>query len=75
MKIEEILCFTEDIDPTVGRFRNLVATAIISTKRKSEDGSKDEEPKEGPTQKKILRPGRVDDYNSTRFILFSFWLF
>jgi hypothetical protein len=27
-----IFIFTEDIDPTVGRFRNLVSTTVIPTK-------------------------------------------
>uniref|UniRef100_A0A8R1TJY0 FHA domain-containing protein n=1 Tax=Onchocerca volvulus TaxID=6282 RepID=A0A8R1TJY0_ONCVO len=55
---EETIINPEDIDPTVGRFRNLVATAIISTKRKSLDEGTEQRTKEGPTQKKILRPGR-----------------
>uniref|UniRef100_A0A915PY74 5'-nucleotidase n=1 Tax=Setaria digitata TaxID=48799 RepID=A0A915PY74_9BILA len=57
--------YSEDVDPTVGRFRNLVATAIISTKRKPSDEGTEPRIKEGPTQKKILRPGRVDDYKNT----------
>ena len=28
-----ISMFLEDVDPTVGRFRNLVTTAVISNKR------------------------------------------
>ncbi|MCP9257978.1 5'-nucleotidase [Dirofilaria immitis] len=62
------VCNAEDIDPTVGRFRNLVATAIISTKRKPLDEGAEQRTKDGPTQKKILRPGRVDDYKNTRYV-------
>uniref|UniRef100_A0AAF5PZP9 FHA domain-containing protein n=1 Tax=Wuchereria bancrofti TaxID=6293 RepID=A0AAF5PZP9_WUCBA len=65
---EETIINPEDIDPTVGRFRNLVATAIISTKRKSLDEGTEQRTKEGPTQKKILRPGRVDDYKNARYV-------
>ncbi|VDO33786.1 unnamed protein product [Brugia timori] len=65
---EETIINPEDIDPTVGRFRNLVATAIISTKRKPLDEGTEQRAKEGPTQKKILRPGRVDDYKNARYV-------
>lgn len=66
---EETIINPEDIDPTIGRFRNLVTTAIISTKRKSSEENTDTGTREGPTQKKIVRPGRVDDYkNSARFV-------
>ncbi|KAM3720315.1 putative cytosolic 5'-nucleotidase [Dirofilaria immitis] len=65
---EETIINPEDIDPTVGRFRNLVATAIISTKRKPLDEGAEQRTKDGPTQKKILRPGRVDDYKNTRYV-------
>ncbi|VDK68899.1 unnamed protein product [Litomosoides sigmodontis] len=65
---EETIINPEDVDPTVGRFRNLIATAIISTKRKPSDEGIEQRTKEGPTQKKILRPGRVDDYKNTRYV-------
>uniref|UniRef100_A0A9J2Q705 FHA domain-containing protein n=2 Tax=Ascaris TaxID=6251 RepID=A0A9J2Q705_ASCLU len=65
---EETIINPEDVDPSIGRFRNLVTTAIISSKRKSVDEPA-ETAKEGPTQKKILRPGRVDDYkNNARYV-------
>lgn len=63
----ELPHFTEDIDPTIGRFRNLVATAIISTKRKTPSTAESsDDGKDGPSQKKILRPGRIDDYRNAR---------
>ncbi|VDN06916.1 unnamed protein product [Thelazia callipaeda] len=64
---EETIINPEDVDPTVGRFRNLVATAIISSKRKSPDQESDQRNKDCPVQKKILRPGRVDDYKNIKY--------
>uniref|UniRef100_A0A183EYC2 Brix domain-containing protein n=1 Tax=Gongylonema pulchrum TaxID=637853 RepID=A0A183EYC2_9BILA len=42
---------SEDIDPTVGRFRNLVATAIISSKRKGSDEEAEKSNKEAVLHK------------------------
>lgn len=61
---EETIINPEDVDPSIGRFRNLVTTAIISSKRKSPEGQDSLGEKEGPAQKKIIRPGRVDDYRN-----------
>ncbi|MFH4975547.1 hypothetical protein AB6A40_002256 [Gnathostoma spinigerum] len=65
---EETIINPEDIDPSIGRFRNLVQTAIISSKRRSDEGASVEQTAEGPTKRKILRPGRVDEYkNNARY--------
>lgn len=52
---EEEVINPEDVDPSVGRFRNLVTTAIISTNPNKRAG----EPLSRATvPKKIVRPGR-----------------
>uniref|UniRef100_A0A0N5ALC8 FHA domain-containing protein n=1 Tax=Syphacia muris TaxID=451379 RepID=A0A0N5ALC8_9BILA len=67
---EETIINPEDVDPTIGRFRNLVTTAIISSKRKGMTEESGDAEKEGPAPKKILRPGRIDDSkNPARYFL------
>ncbi|KAF1770610.1 hypothetical protein GCK72_002429 [Caenorhabditis remanei] len=51
---EEEVINPEDVDPTVGRFRNLVTTAIISTNPNKRPG----DPKRLEPPRKIVRPGR-----------------
>lgn len=51
---EEEVINPEDVDPSVGRFRNLVTTAIISTNPNKRPG----DPKRSEPPRKIVRPGR-----------------
>lgn len=51
---EEDIINPEDVDPSVGRFRNLVTTAIISTNPNKRPG----DPKRFEPPRKIVRPGR-----------------
>uniref|UniRef100_A0A1I7T4I1 FHA domain-containing protein n=1 Tax=Caenorhabditis tropicalis TaxID=1561998 RepID=A0A1I7T4I1_9PELO len=51
---EEDIINPEDVDPSVGRFRNLVTTAIISTNPNKRPG----DPKRLEPPRKIVRPGR-----------------
>ncbi|CAO4361776.1 unnamed protein product [Caenorhabditis nigoni] len=51
---EEEVINPEDVDPSVGRFRNLVTTAIISTNPNKRPG----DPKRSEPPRKVVRPGR-----------------
>lgn len=60
-KISYYFFVLEDVDPTVGRFRNLVQTAVVSNgKRKSTSNAQHD----GKTKRRILLPGR-DDVSSS----------
>ncbi|CAD5209623.1 unnamed protein product [Bursaphelenchus xylophilus] len=50
---EEDVINPEDVDPTVGRFRNLIQTAVISNKRPMKDQTS-----LAPTKKRIVQPAR-----------------
>lgn len=57
------MCSSEDVDPTVGRFRNLIRTAVIPTNKRARTAGDadsilaDDHPN---TKKRILRPGKDD---------------
>ncbi|CAI4226518.1 unnamed protein product [Auanema sp. JU1783] len=61
---EEDVINPEDVDPSVGRFRNLVSTAVISNnpgKRIAVPVNRGSEP-----QRKIIRPGRDFTFTSSK---------
>ncbi|CAD5206639.1 unnamed protein product [Bursaphelenchus okinawaensis] len=54
---EEEVINPEDVDPTVGRFRNLIQTAVINNKGTKRTATSNI----SPTKKKIIKPARDGD--------------
>ena len=60
--------FLEDVDPTVGRFRNLVTTAVISNKRQKTSDAMTEffDSLESDQKRRIVRPGKDEQDEARR---------